>query len=86
MFHQLRFVDLSFAKVSQARLRQEAADLQRRNDPNTEEQIAELTSQADSFDAKIDALNKQITQVQNQYETVLTTWAQTLNESLSKAL
>lgn len=86
MFYQLRFVDISIAKVSQARLRQDAADLQKRNDPNVEGQIADLTSQADALDAKIDALNKQITQVQNQYETVLTTWAQMMNESLSKAL
>lgn len=85
MFYQLRFVDLSIAKVNQARLRQEAADLQRRNDPNMEEQIADLTSQADAIDATIDALNKQITQVQNQYESVLTMWTQNTNESLSKA-
>lgn len=86
LFIGLRMLDIATKKVTQARLREQAVELQKKNDPNLEQQIADITAQADALDAEIDALTKQVSQVQEQYESVLNTWTQNTNEALSKAL
>lgn len=86
LFIGLRMLDIASKKVTQARLREQAVELQKKNDPNLEQQIADITAQADALDAEIDALTKQVSQVQEQYESVLNTWTQNTNEALSKAL
>ncbi|HEX4879468.1 MAG TPA: hypothetical protein VFV39_06460 [Limnobacter sp.] len=85
MFQELRFLDITHKRVMQARLREQMVELQRRNDPNLEAQIAELTQRVDGLEAEIDSITRLISQVMNQYEAVLNTWSQTQVDAFSKA-
>lgn len=85
LFLELRFLDITHKRVTQARLREEMVMLQQRNDPSLETQIAELTQRVDGLEVEIDSITRQISQVMNQFESVLATWSQTQVDAFSKA-